>query len=126
MHKLEKAPICNRAVSRSTCLGCRSIAPCRRAVECHIYATCFRTLCRATYIIPFIPPGPELCETPLPDALALVSTIKPSTPTDTERREIAGLKDKAQNRVIHGKLVPPAVQAEHPVSKVPQLFTVVL
>ena len=49
-------------------------------------------------------------------------TIQESTVTvtDTERREIAELRDKAQNHLIHGKFVPPPVQASHLESKVPQ------
>ena len=62
----------------------------------------------------------ELCETPLSDALAPVSTIKESTPTDMERREIANLKGKASYRVIHGKFVPQPVPAAHTESKVQQ------
>ena len=62
----------------------------------------------------------ELCETPLSNALALVSTINPSTPTDTERRHIAEPKDKALNRVIHGKFLTLQVQTAHPGLKVHQ------
>ena len=47
-------------------------------------------------------------------------TIEASTTTDTERREIAELKDKAQNPLIYGKFVPPPMQATHPETRVPQ------
>ena len=77
---------------------------------CLTFTTCTRTLCSATY------PASAVTN----DNIALVSTIKSSTTTDTERCEVADINDKAHNHVIHGKFVPPQVQVAHPESNATQ------
>ena len=72
-----------------------------------------------TQLVPVLSDAPRTSSPVTLESFALVPTIQASTPTDTEGREIAKLRDKAQNRVIHGKFVPPPVQTAHLESTVP-------